>query len=232
MIVIALWSEGLLNENIKPKTRLFLINTTFHLLILLYKEYSKSLPENVIFKNIAYCRQLYLSLNKFYRMIPTLFATSYALTRYCNGFGLDPLSSHPCENRIGNIRCECNGNHSIENILETTCKHEYLKGALKTLKLKEDRPTRFNLGGCKTSVGSVEFDFQIDYISFAELILKVGYYKTATDEDENFLFNTLNDFQHVAPYKYNSNISIISNISILNRIYNAQEKNDYSPYYK
>lgn len=110
-------------------------------------------------------------------------ATSYSLTKYFDGLGIDRLTSHPCENRIGNIRCQCNGNHCMDNDLLTTCKHEFLKGTLKQLQIKEERLTRLNLGGCKTCYGSVEFDFVIDYISFAEIILKVGFYKTATDED-------------------------------------------------
>ena len=85
-----------------------------------------------------------MSPAKLQRTIPTLISESYSLNYQCDGLGIDRLSSHPCENRIGNIRSECNGDHSMKNVLDMTCKHEFLKGTLKQLQLKEDRPTRVN----------------------------------------------------------------------------------------
>lgn len=35
-------------------------------------------------------------------------------------------------------------------------------------------PTRFNIGGCKTNIGDVEFDFNVDHITFANV--QVGYF--------------------------------------------------------
>lgn len=164
---------------------------------------------------------------------PTLTAESFSIDRYCDGLGIDRLSSHPCENRIGNIRTECKGNHSTENVLYSTTRYEYLKYALKDLNIKEDRPIRLNLGGCKTSVGEIDFDFTIDDKTFADLIMKIGYYQNATKEEMDFVFEKLNQFTIEAPYDHAFNISVNSNVAILNRIYNSHDiKNDYFPYYK
>lgn len=133
-------------------------------------------PENVSMKNSPYCSQLFLSTNKIQRIIPTLSAKSFSITRFCEELGIDRLSSHPCENRIGNIRSEYLGDHSIENVLNSASRCEYLKGSLKSLDLKEDRQTRLNLGGCKTSMGNIDFDFSVDEKTLADLIMKIGYY--------------------------------------------------------
>ena len=53
-------------------TQIFLINTVVHIFISVYEEYSKDLPENVSFKNRPLCRQLFVSINKLYIIIPTL----------------------------------------------------------------------------------------------------------------------------------------------------------------
>ena len=232
-VVFAFWSEAQLNEHLKPKTRVFLINTLIHIFFHFFNEYSKKLPENVSMKNSPYCSQLFLSTNKIQRIIPTLIAESFSITRFCDGLGIDRLSSHPCENRIGNIRSDCLGEHSIENVLNSASRCEYLKGALKSLDLKEDRPTRLNLGGCKTSMGDIDFDFSVDEKTLADLIMKIGYYKSASDEEIDFIFNKLNEFTQKAPYEHAFNISVNSNVTILNRIYNSKQiENDYLPYFK
>ncbi|KAK8857951.1 hypothetical protein M9Y10_013050 [Tritrichomonas musculus] len=171
------WSEAQLNEHITPNTRVYLINTLIHIFFQLFNEFSKTLPENVSMKNKPFCSQIFLTNNKIQRIIPTLLAESYSIERFCEGLGIDRLSSHPCENRIGNIRTECNGNHSTENVFNSKTRYEYLKYALKDLNIKEDRPTRLNLGGCKTSVGEINFDFTIGDKKFADLIMKIGYFQ-------------------------------------------------------
>ena len=232
-VLFSLWSEAQLNQEIDPETRVYLINTLIDIFVQLYDEYSKTLPQNVSMKNSPYCSQLFLTYIKIQRIIPTLIAESFSIQKHCENLGIDRLGSHPCENRIGNIRCECQGNHSFENVLATTTRHEYLKGALKCLSLKEERPTRLNMGGCKTSMGNVRFNFSIDHITFANLIMKIGYYQNANEEETDFIFNKLKEFITEAPYNHAFNISTNSNVSILNRIYSSKEiKNDYSPYFK
>ena len=180
-IIFSFWSEAQLNEHITPNTRVYLINTLIHIFFQLFNEFSKTLPENVSMKNKPFCSQIFLTINKIQRIIPTLLAESYSIERFCEGLGIDRLSSHPCENRIGNIRTECNGNHSTENVFNSKTRYEYLKYALKDLNIKEDRPTHLNLGGCKTSVGEINFDFTIDDKKFAKFWADLSFLTSCYD---------------------------------------------------
>ena len=86
----------------------------------------------------------------------------------------------------------------MENVLDTTCKHEFLKGTSKKLNIKNDRPTRLNLGGCKLTTGSLDFDFQLDYASFTEIILKLVFIKLQQMKNWTFYFelSTISKVRH------------------------------------
>lgn len=232
-IVFALWSESKMNETLAPKTRLFIVNVVLHIMICIYEEYIKPLPSNVSMKNTCGCFQLFLSHEKLKRIIPTLMAESFSLKNYCENLAIDRLSSHPCENRIGVIRYECNGDNSMNNIIRSTARYEFAKDALQRLGINIERRSRLNKGGCRTNMGDIEFNFEMNEIDLANLIMKVGFYKNSSEEETEFLFQKLNRFQFEAPYKIASNFTITANITILNRIISDFKYSfDYSPQYK
>lgn len=107
-------------------------------------------------KNSPYYSQLFLKSIKIQRIIPKLIAESFSIQKHCKNLGINRHWSHPCENRIGNIRYKCQGNHSIENILITTTRHEHMKRTLKNFSLK-------------------------DHITFDDLIMKIGNYQNVNE---------------------------------------------------
>ena len=118
IFVTALWVESILNDNLLPSSRIYLINILLKIYECLYENLKyKKLPDQVSFKKSIHNEFVTIcTIEKIERIFPTLLATRYEMCKDMNTriIAINRLSTHTVENKIGNIRSQSHKGQGVE----------------------------------------------------------------------------------------------------------------------
>ena len=225
VFIFALFNETLLNHHISVNTRLYLLEIFIDILIFFSNKFTKaSLPENLGMtkKGNEYVTILNMTqINRFLSTDVGLYREiSLEIYKDEKTLSLNRLGTHVIENTIGQIRCLCNYDHRMVNILRTTARMSYIRTLSESFLPIEKKRNRINTAGCKLSMGKLEIDFGISSLQCSHSILKLIGFDFEGEEivPIDVLKNNTSKFVESVPFKMNSNHSLTSNITIINRL--------------
>ena len=169
IFIYALWNKAILNVNLHPFTRKYLLLTLLHILVNLFMEHSKRLPENIKFKKSKDNHFVTIfTKGKLKSWIPTVAIQASEIEKGDLKLGIGRAGSHCVEIRIGSIRVYCKYDHRLEKIFHSAASITIIKEIAHVLFPDAHKKSCLSSGRCRLSMGDLVLLPDESYETFAE----------------------------------------------------------------